>query len=164
MGSYDCDDGNLIDGDGCDHNCKKEENAICKTVNLLNQCIIPSYNISFLEGMYKVKVAFNYEVANLSDYVANMKVKIRDINGAEILVPIISAAELNSTTLELQLYLDNISTSETDQLKLEFPGIPSYAYGTESIGTNEISTPAMVIPKSSRAIGSHVLMYELNSG
>jgi hypothetical protein len=103
-------------------------------------------------------------VANLSDYVANMKAKIKDINGAEIMVPIISAIEMDSTTLELQLYLDNISASETDQLKLEFPGIPSYQYGTESIGTNEISTSAMALPKSSKAIGSHVLMYEFNAG
>ena len=53
MGEYECDDGNIIDGDGCDHNCKKEENAICKLEGLHNSCLLPNYSINFEEGVWE---------------------------------------------------------------------------------------------------------------
>jgi len=32
LGAYECDDGNTINGDGCDSTCNKETNAICTTL------------------------------------------------------------------------------------------------------------------------------------
>ena len=29
LGNYECDDGNKVNGDGCDENCKIEKNFIC---------------------------------------------------------------------------------------------------------------------------------------
>lgn len=32
LGNFQCDDGNLESGDGCDHTCKKEEGFFCNGI------------------------------------------------------------------------------------------------------------------------------------
>lgn len=158
MGSYECDDGNVIDGDGCDHNCKKESNVICTKDNLQDICSFPSYSISFVEGMYKLVVAFNYEVKDLNDYISQLKVKIKDSTGQDISIPIEGVNKINNSALMLSLYLDNISISASDKLYIEFPGIPTYVYGNESIGTKDIEKVAIPSSAPSKAVGAHVIM------
>ena len=159
MGSYECDDGNLIDGDGCDHNCLKEHNAICRSNNnSISTCILPSYSIDFIEGMYKVNINFNFPVANVSDYLQNMKIKIKKASGQIVEVPILSVDALDSSTFQMCLFLDNITTSSGDSFMVDCPGIPTNEGGSENIGTSVLQTQTLGIAPENNAIGAKVLM------
>jgi cysteine-rich repeat protein len=159
MGEYECDDGNIIDGDGCDHNCKKEENAICKLEGLHNSCLLPNYSIKFEEGMYKFKILFNYDIANMSELINYLKVSINQLSA----IPIQSIQQINDSCLDVSLYLDNISTTSTDELSISFPNIPRYINGNQSIGTNILTTKAMTLSKSRDGYESQVVVYTFNT-
>lgn len=119
MGQYECDDGNTVDGDGCDHNCHKEGNAICTNGTTRGSCIFPSYEIQYLEGMYKVRATFNFEVANITSFVNIIKASITLDNGTKQQIPITSSASVNSSAIDLEFNLNEVETNGTELLSLD---------------------------------------------
>ena len=158
-----CDDGNLIDGDGCDHNCLKESNAICNTNSeKQDKCILPSYKIVFSQGMYKANVIFNFPVENPEEYMSQMKASIKLANGTVISVPITSSKVINSTALEVNLGMDNIETTTDDMLMLQLPAYLKQENGDSYLTTDTFSTPAIPNERMYDSMATKGLMYVID--
>lgn len=146
LGEFECDDGNLIDGDGCDKYCKKEPNAICSNSSTNGSCYLPSYSIAFVEGMYKMNVKFNFPVENLNSYLGNMKATIFRADGSQVTVSVKSPNVINSSCIELSLDMDNVETSESDRISLDLPNYPKSETGESYL--NSSSLLAQAVPNS----------------
>ena len=159
MGSYECDDGNLVDGDGCDHKCMKENNAMCSTTDSKKtNCKFPSYKIEFTEGMYKANVIFNFPVENLETYLQGLKASIKLANGSTISVPISSSQVLNSTNMEISFDMDNIETTQYDKMLLELPAFPKQENGSSYLTTDTLEVLTLPNTKISASIITSSLM------
>jgi cysteine-rich repeat protein len=143
MGEFECDDGNTIDGDGCDKECKKEPNAICDTSSSTGSCYLPGYNIAYVEGMYKVNLKFNFPVDNIEQYLSNLKAGIRRADGSLADVKVSSAKVLNDSTIELELAMDEVETTAFDSLVVELPGYPKYSDGDSYLNMSKLSSAAL---------------------
>jgi cysteine-rich repeat protein len=151
LGSYECDDGNLVDGDGCDHKCMKENNAMCSTTdNKKDNCKFPSYKIEFTEGMYKANVIFNFPVENLESYLQGLKAIIKLANGSTISV--------NSTNMEISFNMDNIETTQYDKMVLELPAYPKQENGSSYLTTDQLEVTTLPNTKISASIITSGLM------
>ena len=63
MGILECDDGNIISGDGCSFDCKIEENFICSgggltTPDICVETVQPSMNSFFQINKEQIQVEF----------------------------------------------------------------------------------------------------------
>jgi cysteine-rich repeat protein len=143
MGEFECDDGNTIDGDGCDKECKKEPNAICNTSESTGSCYLPGYNIVYVEGMYKVTLKFNFPVDNIEQYLSNLKAGIRRADGSLADVQVSATKVLNDSSIELELAMDEVETTASDSLVVELPGYPKYSDGESYLNMSKLSSTAL---------------------
>lgn len=160
LGSYECDDGNIVDGDGCDHECKKEVNAICSgDASQKDSCKFPSYKIVFTEGMYKANVIFNFPVENMNSYINGLKATIKLANGTLVTVPVSSSGIINDTAMSIDLNMDNIETSENDEFELLLPEFAKQANGSSYLTTDKLKEKTIPNAMVKESIVTKSLIY-----
>ena len=159
LGEYECDDGNTKDGDGCDHQCKKEQNAICNTSSRTGSCYLPGYDIVYVEGMYKVELKFNFPVDNIEQYLSNLRAGIMRSDGSQAEVKVSSAKKINDSSIQIELAMDEVETTSLDSLVVELPGYPKYSEGESFLNKSKLSSLALPNMKTKESVVTQALLY-----
>jgi cysteine-rich repeat protein len=147
MGQYECDDGNTIDGDGCDHNCMKEKGFLCTNGGIKDTCILPSYKIEYIEGMYKMRMVFNYAVENITSYLDKMKARIKRENGTTTQLNFLSSKVINDSSIEMELDLSDVEADGNEKLEFDMVSLLKHIGDNSSLNTTLLTIPALPIKK-----------------
>ncbi|CAD8148167.1 unnamed protein product [Paramecium octaurelia] len=123
-----CDDGNLLNGDGCDNDCTESENSTCKD----NECVILSSTYSYLEyekeqsGVQYIKLKYSTMMRLIDgftqqDYLDNLKFEIdnqTDVAFIQIIPKLNITHDLQF--VDIQVAIEFIKYCSNPILKLRF--------------------------------------------
>lgn len=130
LGAFECDDGNVLDGDGCSSNCKIEQNTVCANKNDKSMCKVYGCSINVADDMDHIKISFNFVVNKIESIAQNIKVYIVHSslrmlsNESKEEIKILQTKNIDSSNILLKLDTKTIESTSSDKLEVIFSEMP----------------------------------------